>query len=253
MGFISQRKREAKKGGFGLGAYRTWTHPRSQRQWTLYRHQLPPNLASAHADQPPPLARYHKLHHLREAFKYFLDHVVRVQPAEQLHVGIEHYAYSAGDSRGASVLYELGGMIRHEVWSRPNLQQCREMAPTQVKRVFSGMGGASKELMHEAFGQLFDVSAHDEDRTLNTSMQLRELLSCRIDQHPWEDMVDAFAVLCTNVSLTYCPAEVERAQELEQKLEQRKRMVKRKRETSVQTSETTTVLAGKNCFKHPKL
>jgi len=104
--------------------------------------------------------------------------------------GIEHYAFSKNTS-SASTLMELGGVIR-TLLSIQNYNVV-ELAPTAVKKMFSGNGKANKEIMNQIFIEKYKIPKIDLMIGLKDSKTV---------SHPTEDLVDSFAVA---ISCIYLP------------------------------------------------
>jgi len=108
-------------------------------------------------------------------------------------VGIEHYALSKSpfQSSSQSCMIELGAVIRHQLFQRVPIVV--ELAPTQVKRMFSGQGCATKKEMYQAYLTLYQLPS------LMTMVGLtREYTDM---PKPPEDMVDSLAVAFTAMML----------------------------------------------------
>jgi Holliday junction resolvasome RuvABC endonuclease subunit len=102
---------------------------------------------------------------------------------DDLHIYIENYAFGSRSS-SVSKLCELGGALRYQLYIRK--WSVTEVSPMTVKKIFSGSGKSTKSQMIQTY--LSRGYPH-----LYTS------LNCGISQHPFEDLVDAVAVLCTGV------------------------------------------------------
>lgn len=101
-------------------------------------------------------------------------------------VRIEGYAFNAEGS--ASMLFELGGIIRYRLWKAKI--EWVELPPSKVKKLFSGHGKAGKVDMWEAYLK-------------KGYPNLLELFGLKVSErkhgkhipHPVEDIVDGLATL----------------------------------------------------------
>jgi Holliday junction resolvasome RuvABC endonuclease subunit len=100
-------------------------------------------------------------------------------------VAIEHYSFQSQNTRATSMLIELGTVLR--LMLHHHQFQPREIAPTLVKRLFSGRGHAQKEDMYEAYRSRFYLPSLFELIGL-TEADYKKI------PHPIEDLVDALAV-----------------------------------------------------------
>lgn len=119
---------------------------------------------------------------ISEVFRW-LDEIREGAP---VHAYIEHYALGMSHSDSVSKLCELGGVLRHELGKRR--WAFRELAVSTVKKQFASYGHAEKWQMYESY----KAYGYPE---------LSETLSCETHQHPYEDIVDACAVLVTGLIL----------------------------------------------------
>lgn len=101
---------------------------------------------------------------------------------EKTIVGIENYAFSVDPTPGDCLLKELGGILRYELCRLGH--EIIEIVPSQVKAMFCKKGNATKQDMYAAF--LNQYKLPDFAALMTTGK--------RINSHPVEDMVDAFAV-----------------------------------------------------------
>jgi Holliday junction resolvasome RuvABC endonuclease subunit len=102
---------------------------------------------------------------------------------EKTIVGIENYAFAANATRGDCILKELGGILRCELCKLGH--EIVEIVPSQVKNLFCQKGSATKKDMYAAFVNQYKLP---DIASLIMSNQKR------VESHPVEDMVDAFAV-----------------------------------------------------------
>lgn len=124
-------------------------------------------------------------------------------------VGLEHYAFAAGATRGDSTLKELGGILRRELCHRNH--RVIEIVPSQVKRIFCQKGDAKKKDMYRAYRELYRLPDLMQLLNIRASEPLAPrkkkqktspaaAVSPRVPKtvedvsHPVEDMVDALAV-----------------------------------------------------------
>jgi Holliday junction resolvasome RuvABC endonuclease subunit len=116
--------------------------------------------------------------------------IIGVNENNSVKLGIEHYAYSAGGTHSDSTLKELGGILRRQLChSKHNIV---EIVPSQVKRIFAQQGNAKKNDMYKAFLDIYKLP------------DLRPLMNVDIRKnimHPIDDMVDAFAVAMSVLTL----------------------------------------------------
>lgn len=105
-------------------------------------------------------------------------------------VGIENYAFSVGrfQSSSQSILIELGGVLRWSLFR--NIKKLVEISPCQVKRLFSGMGKATKEEMVHAALHTYKIPCLHKMLGINANRKHAV--------KPVDDAVDAIAVaFCT--------------------------------------------------------
>jgi len=124
-------------------------------------------------------------------------------------VGLEHYAFAAGATRGDSTLKELGGILRRQLCHMKH--RVVEIVPSQVKRIFCQKGDAKKKDMYRAYRELYHLPdlmqllniraseptapAKKKQKTSRASKASpRAPKSIDDVSHPVEDMVDALAV-----------------------------------------------------------
>ena len=105
-----------------------------------------------------------------------------IQTHDITSVGIEGYAFNA-QSSSASKLFELGGLIRHAIWQQDIDYQ--DIAPTSVKKQFTGSGKATKEDMWLAYLK----------KGYPDLIALLRLNSVTTIPHPVQDIVDAIALV----------------------------------------------------------
>jgi Holliday junction resolvasome RuvABC endonuclease subunit len=93
-------------------------------------------------------------------------------------VCLEGYAYA-----GSGVVFNIAentGIMKHSLWKSDII--IHTVAPTQVKKFFSGKGNANKEAMHDAFVE-------------KTGISLAALLDAKAKDSPVSDAVDSYAML----------------------------------------------------------
>lgn len=96
-----------------------------------------------------------------------------------VHVVMEGYAYSKHSS-STSVLCELGGCLREQIWTHTHWRMY-EWTPSHVKKAFTGRGNANKADMCHRMNQVWQTMCFDDVT------------------NPWNDMVDAYAVVMTHL------------------------------------------------------
>jgi Holliday junction resolvasome RuvABC endonuclease subunit len=104
------------------------------------------------------------------------------------HVGIEHYSFNSRMSGPFITLIELGGVLRSGLSTQ--FHNVTEIAPTAVKKMFSGNGRATKDIMYEAYKN--DYYLPDIGKLIGLGGK-----TYVHTPHPVEDMVDALAVALT--------------------------------------------------------
>jgi Holliday junction resolvasome RuvABC endonuclease subunit len=108
-------------------------------------------------------------------------------------VGIEHYSLQNPMNSGShSLMIELGACLRWQIGTLTPI--IMEIAPLQVKRLFCGLGKATKDDMYRAFSETYHLP------------NLYTMLGMKHDYlktpHPIEDMVDALAVAVGVIVIT---------------------------------------------------
>jgi Holliday junction resolvasome RuvABC endonuclease subunit len=106
-----------------------------------------------------------------------------VETHDVKHVVIEGYAFSA-QSSSTSKLFELGGIVRYSLW-RKNIT-FEDIAPTRVKKMFTGCGKADKLEMWKTFHKIYKFP------DLRTIFKVH---NCKDVAHPVQDIVDAVALI----------------------------------------------------------
>jgi Holliday junction resolvasome RuvABC endonuclease subunit len=120
----------------------------------------------------------------------YLDKVMKIlcflgsNLGEDKIVGIEHYSYNSRMSSSFSTLMELGGLLRTTLSCGHH--DIREISPSAVKKMFGGVGKATKDDMYNVYKTRYGLP------------DLNSMIGIKSDYahvpHPVEDMVDAVAV-----------------------------------------------------------
>lgn len=97
-------------------------------------------------------------------------------------ITLEGYAFNARSS-SSSKLHELGGILKYLL--HYNKYEFREIAPTKLKKTFSGKGNADKELMYYTFLKTGFPDLLDPFGFVN----------CKGIPNPIQDIVDAIAII----------------------------------------------------------
>jgi Holliday junction resolvasome RuvABC endonuclease subunit len=122
-----------------------------------------------------------------------------LHPTATLILAIEGYAYGAQHTTSSIALAELGGCLRMLLFLTLPHVRCIELAPTSVKKAFSGNGHATKDAMWVAFeallGQHMQHSVYHMCGMAHTAY--------KHTPHPIEDLVDAFAITLTAAFVYY--------------------------------------------------
>jgi hypothetical protein len=101
-----------------------------------------------------------------------------------INVGIEGYSYNSALSQGASKLYELGGILRYELFNNFNIIP-QEFPPTTIKKYFTGSGTSTKfSMVH----QFISCTNLDWFNILNIKQDIQDL-------SPLSDIADSYAVM----------------------------------------------------------
>jgi len=116
------------------------------------------------------------------------------QPQENDVVSIEHYSFGSGGGQSQTILYELGGVLRHELWRR-KFPRVHEWSPAHLKKVFSGNGRATKEEMLEAWDKLYAPAGTD----LFYAMGMERRKYKKVP-NPLQDVVDAMAAAISGMT-----------------------------------------------------
>jgi len=136
-------------------------------------------------DDDPLVARMTRIHHFVEKVMEILEE--HDDGGGESKIGIENYAFNAEGS-SASKLYELGGVLRYELWGLGG-NTLHEIVPARAKCRFSGNGHATKLQMYEAFRAYgFPDLLQYLGMTINKDGKVPK---------PLEDIVDAVALMCT--------------------------------------------------------
>lgn len=114
-------------------------------------------------------------------------------------VGLEHYAFAAGPTRGDSTLKELGGILRRQLCHLGH--RVIEIVPSQVKRIFCQKGDAKKKDMYRAYRELYRLpdllplmNIRSDDADAPPPRKRVRTTPVNEVPHPVEDLVDALAV-----------------------------------------------------------
>ena len=111
------------------------------------------------------------------------------------HVGVEHYPFAIGrfQSSSQSVMIEIGAVLRWSLFQK--VTHLVELAPTQIKRVFSGLGKATKEDMVDAAVRKYKIPCIHKMLGIDNTDR-------KFAAKPVDDAVDAIAVaFCTMLKL----------------------------------------------------
>lgn len=129
------------------------------------------------AVQKYPSARFEKL--AMNAVKFIRDHLEEDEDIAM--IAMEDYAFSA---RGKVFnIGENGGVLKYILWKEFGVKVIL-VAPTAVKKIYSGKGNADKDVMYKAF-----VEREGVDLVKIFDYQCKEIKS------PIGDLVDAYGVL----------------------------------------------------------
>jgi Holliday junction resolvasome RuvABC endonuclease subunit len=146
------------------------------------------------------LARYHRIVKcILQSCESIQRRGFRIQT-----VVIEGYAMSMspGQANMASLLYELGGILRYALMTELKLAPERiiEISPTQAKKHWTGRGSATKQEMYDSFlyqgffpELTWCLHAPRLQARLRTQHQKHPLV-CKTYK-PVEDLIDAWALL----------------------------------------------------------
>lgn len=163
----------------------------------------------------PRLARY------ETRIQSLLGLIGENRPEQPMVVGLEHYAFAAGATRGDSTLKELGGILRRQLCHMKH--RVLEIVPSQVKRIFCQKGDAKKKDMYRAYRDLYhlpdlmallhiqpgDTSLVAEPPKKKKKPAKAPLKTASVPKdpddvpHPVEDLVDALAVALSVIAKTY--------------------------------------------------
>lgn len=134
--------------------------------------------------------RWARSHYLVESIVQWVQrHVEAREQHGTVHVFIENYALGMVGSSSVSKLCELGGVLRHALWGKG--WSFSELAPTTVKKHFACHGRADKTEMAQAY-------VRRGFPALTGSLGPAA-------QHPYEDIIDAVAILYTGEYLQNHP------------------------------------------------
>jgi Holliday junction resolvasome RuvABC endonuclease subunit len=100
-------------------------------------------------------------------------------------VGIEGYAFSFGfhKTSSQSTLMELGGILRMYLSMYNHV--ITELSPSNVKKLFTGIGKSKKQDMYNCFQERFYLPKIEPLIGIKTNFKL---------SNPVEDIVDSFAI-----------------------------------------------------------
>lgn len=107
-------------------------------------------------------------------------------------IGIEGYSFQSQNTEADTMLKELGGCVRWQVWQQYQTQPL-EIPPKSIKKLFLASGAAGKKEMIENAEKYFGLP------------NLFQLIGCNAqikNLHPVEDLVDAFAAAIAAVQLS---------------------------------------------------
>lgn len=107
-------------------------------------------------------------------------------------IGIEGYSFQSQNTEADTMLKELGGCVRWQVWQQFQTQPL-EIPPKSIKKLFLASGAAGKKEMIENAEKFFGLP------------NLFQLIGCNAEiknLHPVEDLVDAFAAAIAAVQLS---------------------------------------------------
>jgi len=159
-----------------------------QREHGLHRHQekvtvtmLPPIPSAMSASNN---VRYEHIQH------HIVETVLRPFVQRDVRIGFESYAFGARNAGSSYKLQELGGVVKHAIWSAfPHWKQSM-ITPTQWKKKVVGNGKASKQ----------DAIRHMQSRDVPIMklLGLRETISGHVP-NPAQDIADACCIALTIV------------------------------------------------------
>lgn len=95
--------------------------------------------------------------------------------------------YSMGSKGNVTAICENGGILKHSLWQGGIPYNM--IAPSSIKKFFSGKGNANKTIMYDAFLE-------------RTGIDIAALYELKPDENPISDIVDAYAIFLYGYSLT---------------------------------------------------
>lgn len=146
-----------------------------------------PELLGTSSDR---FGRYHPV--IRKLVETVLEEHVQV-------IGVEHYSLGTNhfQSSSQSLMIELGACLRYELFQK--VRVLTEIPPTQVKRMFTGVGKATKDDMYKAYREIYELPCLQ--KMLGFTRELKHL------QKPVDDCVDALAVAFCTIMLADVPGD----------------------------------------------
>lgn len=125
--------------------------------------------------------RYHPV--IRKLVETVIEEGIQILGVEHYSLGTNHF-----QSSSQSLMIELGACLRYEMFQK--VRVLTEIPPTQVKRMFTGVGKATKDDMYKAYLETYELPCLQT--MLGFTRQYKHL------QKPVDDCVDALAVaFCT--------------------------------------------------------